>query len=207
MNNGKFKQFIVKHPIIFNLLLIIITFFVLMYGVLFLIDSFTGHGVYSVVPDVKGLSLVEATKQIESAGFKCEIADSTYSDTFAPGMVVDQEPKAESKIKPLRTVYLTMNAVSPKVITVPSIVDMSCRQGIAVLNGIGLKDITVDTVYSPYKDLILSVRANGKEVTPGVRLPQTSKITISIGNGLGEVLPDSIEIENILSDSLETDID
>lgn len=201
MADGKIKRIIVKHPILFNLLLIMFTFFVLMYGVLFAIDSFTGHGVYTVVPNVEGESLLKATMELEAAGFKCEVSDSTYSDKHAPGVVVDQEPKAGSKIKPNRTIYLTMNAVMPRMITMPTIVDMSCRQGIAVLNGLGLKDINVDTVYSPYKELILSVRVNGKEVTPGMRLPLTSRISISIGNGVEATLPDSIESENIVEES------
>ncbi len=207
MSKFNLKKNISKHPILFNLLLIAVTFFVLMYVVLLAIDSFTEHGVYSVVPDVKGTTLTEASKKIEECGFKCEVTDSTYSDTLAPGMIVDQEPKADSKIKPLRTIYLTINAISPRKVTVPSIVDMSCRQGLAILNGLGLKNVSVDTVYSPYKELILSVKTDGKDIIPGSRLPLNSKIVVSIGNGIGEMLPDSIEVESLSGDSINITVD
>lgn len=202
MADLKIKNFIAKHPILFNLLLIMVTFFVLMYGVLMAIDSFTGHGIYTVVPNVEGVSLNEARGTLEAVGFKCEVSDSTYSNNHAPGTVVVQEPKADSKIKPNRTIYLTMNAVSPRMVTLPSIVDMSCRQGLAMLNGLGLKNIKVDTVYSPYKELILAVKVNGKDANPGMRLPLNSRISVFIGNGFGNELPDSVEAENIEEESL-----
>lgn len=202
MADLKIKNFIAKHPILFNLLLIMVTFFVLMYGVLMAIDSFTGHGIYTVVPNVEGVSLNEARGTLEAVGFKCEVSDSTYSNNHAPGTVVVQEPKADSKIKPNRTIYLTMNAVSPRMVTLPSIVDMSCRQGLAMLNGLGLKNIKVDTVYSPYKELILAVKVNGKDANPGMRLPLNSRISVFIGNGFGNELPDSVETENIEEESL-----
>lgn len=198
----KIKNFIAKHPILFNLLLIMVTFFVLMYGVLMTIDSFTGHGIYTVVPNVEGVSLNEARSTLEAVGFKCEVSDSTYSNNHAPGTVVAQDPKADSKIKPNRTIYLTMNAVSPRMVTLPSIVDMSCRQGLAMLNGLGLKNIKVDTVYSPYKELILAVKVNGKDANPGMRLPLSSRVSVYIGNGIGHELPDSVETENIEEESL-----
>ena len=166
-----------------------------MYGVLMAIDSFTGHGVYSVVPDVKGKSLNDAVGNLATSGFKGEVSDSTYSDAFPPGVVIDQEPKEGSKIKPLRTIYLTMNAISPREVSVPSLVDMSCRQGLAILNGLGFKNVRVDTIYSPYKDLIVSIKVNGKNINNEERLPITSAIVISVGNGMSDVLPDSIEAE------------
>lgn len=195
MDKKNITGFPKKHPILFHLLLIAITLFVVLYGVLFAIDSFTGHGVYVVVPDVKGKVLTEAVDELAAVGFKYEVTDSAYNDNCPPGTVIDQEPKAASKVKPLRTVYLTMNATSPRLVTVPSVIDMSCRQGMAMLLGLGFKNVKVDTVYSPYKDLILSVKANGNIVNSGSKLPLTAAIEISIGNGMEEVLPDSIADE------------
>lgn len=195
MDKKNITGFPKKHPILFHLLLIAITLFVVLYGVLFAIDSFTGHGVYVVVPDVKGKVLTEAVDELAAVGFKYEVTDSAYNDKCPPGTVIDQEPKAASKVKPSRTVYLTMNATSPRLVTVPSVIDMSCRQGMAMLLGLGFKNVKVDTVYSPYKDLILSVKANGNIVNSGSKLPLTAAIEISIGNGMEEVLPDSIADE------------
>ncbi len=186
------KRFPKKHPIIFHLLLIVIAFLIIVNVTLFAIDSFTGHGIYAVVPDVKGKTLNEAVVELEKSGFKWEIADSAYSNTYAPGVILDQEPKAESRIKPLRTIYLIRNAVLPREVALPMVVDMSYRQGMAMLQGLGFNEINVKTVSSPYKDLILEIKANGKTVKNGTRVPLNTKIEMSIGSGVEEIIEDTI---------------
>lgn len=186
------KRFPKKHPILFHLLLIVIAFLIIVNVTLFAIDSFTGHGIYAVVPDVKGKTLNEAVVELEKSGFKWEIADSAYSNTYAPGVILDQEPKAESRIKPLRTIYLIRNAVLPREVALPMVVDMSYRQGMAMLQGLGFNEINVKTVSSPYKDLILEIKANGKTVKNGTRVPLNTKIEMSIGSGIEEIIEDTI---------------
>lgn len=201
VNKDNIKGFPKKHPILFHLLLIVITFFVVTYGVLLAVDSFTRHGEYEVVPNIEGLSLQDASEKLDEKGLKWEVTDSSYSDTCKPGAVLDQEPKAGSKVKPQRVIYLTMNAVSPRMVTVPKITDMSYRQGMAILEGLGFKNVRVETVFSPYKELILGVKANGNSIDAGARLPLSATIEVSVGNGLEEALPDSIETDFAL-DSL-----
>lgn len=166
-----------------------------MYVVLCVIDSFTGHGVYETVPNVKGMTLSEASQQLMSKGLKWEVVDSVYNDEYKPGAVVEQEPKEESKVKPKRTIYLMLNAVNPRTVAVPSLVDMSCRQGVAMLEGLGFKNVEVETADSPYKDLILEVKVNGVNLNPGAKYAVTSKFVVVVGNGFEEVMPDSIEAE------------
>lgn len=192
MNKDNLKGFAKNHPILFHLLLIVVTFLVLAYATLAMIDVFTGHGEFKTMPNVKGLQLEEAMKVLGKSGFKCEVTDSAYSDTYKPGAIIEQEPKANAKVKPLRTVYLTMNAKYPRVVMLPQIVDMSYRQGISMLEGMGFKDVKVVTVSSPYKELILGVKVNGAEMEAGTRLPLSSKIEITIGNGLEEAESDSV---------------
>ncbi len=186
--NKKDKKFNIleiprKYPVLFNIFLIFVALIIIVNGVLLMIDSFTQHGIYEVVPELKGKSISETEFILEDKGFKYEITDSTYSNDVKPGCVVEQEPKALSKVKPHRTIYLTINAVSPRTIAVPMIVDMSYRQGRAMLEGLGFKNITIDTIDSPYKDLIVGVKIDGKELTPGKRMSADTHIVISVGSG------------------------
>lgn len=189
------KNFPQKHPILCHIMLISIAFCVVVYGVLLMIDSFTRHGEYEVVPQVEGVSLQKAIEQLEHKGLRWEIMDSAYSDVLEPGAVLAQEPVANSKVKPQRVVYLTVNATSPRMIGVPNVVDMSLRQGKAILEGLGFKNISVNIVSSPYKELILDVKAGGKSVNWGLQLPLSAKLDLFVGSGVEEVLVDSIEAE------------
>lgn len=181
-----------RHPIIFNAVMIITVGFVIGYIALFAIDIFTGHGEYKTVPDVKNLPLREAIQKLEEAGFKWEISDSTYNDAYKPGVIIEQDPKANTNVKALRTIYLTMNAMYPRLVTLPSLSELSYRQGRSMLEGMGFKNIIVDTVASPYKELILSVTANGKAVEAGTRLPLSAQIRLTIGDGSEEEMSDSL---------------
>lgn len=203
INKERVKAFPRRHPILFNMLLIIVAFLVILYATLFAIDSFTGHGIYETVPNVKGKSLKEAIAELQKYGFKWEVTDSAYSDVYKPGAVMEQEPKANSKVKPLRTIYLSVNATNPRMVTVPMIVDMSCRQGKSMLEGLGFKNVKIETVYSPYKDLILDVKSGDKSVKSVTKLPLNVDITIFIGNGMEEVIPDTMAIDDVAEDGID----
>ena len=197
MNKRKLLGFPKRYPILFNLMLIVISFLVLVYVVLLSIDAFTDHGEYVVVPDLKGKSLNEAELDVRDVGFKCEITDSTYNDNFDRGAIVDQEPKTNSKVKANRTIYLTINAFMPRKVSFPRVIDMSCRQGRAVLEGLGFKNIKVDTVSSPYKELIIDVKVDGRTVMPGERLPLLTPINLSVGSGGEDVKADTVGVDSL----------
>ena len=61
----KLKSFFKNHPIIANILAILICFIIFINGLLFFIDGFTEHEKYQVVPTIKGLSLDKATMKLQ----------------------------------------------------------------------------------------------------------------------------------------------
>ena len=44
--------------------------------------------------------------KLEQEGFKWDVSDSIYSDDFGPGVVVDQNPKENSKIKLIKLEFI-----------------------------------------------------------------------------------------------------
>lgn len=190
--NNKILSFCKKHPIIVNFLAICVTFIVLCLITMLLLNIFTEHGKYKNVPNVKRLPVSEAIKQLESAGFRWEITDSTYNETFPLGSVIEQDPKPEAHAKSLRTVYLSVNASSPRTVSLPALNDMSLRQGESILQGLGFKNVNIVYETSPYKDLILSMTVNGRYVPAGTRLPLTAQITLTVGNGIEYEFADSL---------------
>ena len=183
-----------KHPIIFNLVLIILTFFVICYCALFAADIFTEHGKMQEVPDVKGKSIAEAVAIIESQGLKWTISDSIYNKNFQPGCVIEQSPKGTSLVKSKRTIYLTVSPFNPRAAIFPRVKDMSQRQGESVLKGLGFTNVSIQTTPSRYVWLIVGVTVNGKEVEPGTKVPVSSKITLMVGEA--EVATDSISSDD-----------
>ena len=192
--------FVKRHPILFNFVLIVVTACILVWVALIYIDNWTEHGKYKEVPDVKGLSYDAAVEKIALAGLGCELSDSLYDSSSKPGTVLEQSPKKNSKVKSNRTIYLTVNAFAPKLITVPKLTDVSLRQAEAALVGLGIKNVKVEYVPSEYKDLVLKAKFNGVELRYGSRIPVSATVTLEVGEG------SSIDVD---TDSLaeETDSD
>lgn len=183
-----------KYPILVNLVIIIL---VAILGILianFSLAIFTKHGEYSVVPSVEKMSYSSAIDQLHAEGFKVEISDSVFRDDLRPGYVLEQNPTANSKVKPGRTVYLIINAVNAKQVAINNIEGISLRQGKAMLQGLGFKDKNIKVVYrlGKHENLIQSVRVDGKKLRPGQRVPVSSVIVLEVSDGRVGQLTDSL---------------
>lgn len=195
--------FFKKHPIIAHLLYIIITGIVILWGTMVWLGWWTGHGVYREVPDVKGLSYENALDVLAEADLLAVLSDSIFNNEAQPGLVMEQMPKGNSTVKPGRAVYLTINAYSPRAVTIPNLTDMSLRQAQSIIEGLGIKNIRVVEVPSEYKDLVLNVKYNGLPISGGTRIPVSAILTIEVGEGYSDT--DSIAGEMNNPDLVITD--
>lgn len=202
--NNPFNEFKERHPILLNSILIVLAIFLSVYIALLFMDVFTSHGQQRRVPDVRFMSFEQAVGQLESAGFKWEISDSsTYSEQFKPGQVIDQDPKPGSQIKAIRSIFLKVNAMHPRMVSLPKLQDMSVRQAQASLKSLGFKHILIDSVASPYAGLVLQAKVNGKPVSQGSNVSVNSQIHLTVGDGsIDNTVPDSI-LSNSVIDSIE----
>ena len=201
---GHSNPFRERHPFLVNSVLIAIAFCVAIVVALLFVDVFTSHGQERPVPEVRNMPLSQAIAKLEEAGLKWEIADSTvYNENFKPGVVTDQEPKVGSMIKAIRTVYLSVNASHPRLVSFPRLKDTPARQGIAQLRAMGFKNIVVDTVQSPYQGLIVNVAVNGKGIVPGEGVAINASVRLSVGRGEMDYYNPYQAIDSATIDSIE----
>ena len=160
------------------------------------LDKWTRHGDTIVVPSVKTYSFERATQALKEDGLLAILSASGYDHRTAPGTVIEQNPKAGTVVKEGREIYLTINAFSPKMVTLPSLTDISVRQAKSILEGLEIKKVIEKRVPSDFKDLVLAVRYNGSRLSPGARVPVSATIELEVGEGLPDVLEtDSIPAE------------
>lgn len=204
MKQDSLNSFRNKHPIMVNLVLIACAVVAAIFIGLLFIDVFTSHGQERLVPEVRNMPLEQAIDKLEAAGLKWDIADSTnFNESFKPGVIIDQEPKAGSYIKAIRTVYLSVNALHPRIVAMPQLQEISIRQGMAMLRTMGFKSIEVDSIPSPYQGLIVQVMVNGRQVAPGTGVAVNAKIKLSVGDGSIENANPYQAIDSALIDSIE----
>ena len=96
--------------------------------------------------DVQGKTLEEAIAMIEAEDFRAIVSDTMYTNKVAEGIVVDQYPKPNMKVKTGRTVRLKIST-SEKLVFIPNLIGQSLRSAELVLQQAGL---LIDTVYSEY---------------------------------------------------------
>jgi beta-lactam-binding protein with PASTA domain len=144
----------------------------------------TGHGKEVKVPSLAGKKLSECIKILESSGFDVNI-DSAYTPDQKPLTVLSQQPEGGTTVKAGRTIFLIVNNQNPPATPMPNLVNMSYRSAEMLLKSSKL--ILGDTVMKPdiAQGAVLSQLVNGKEIPPGTMIPQGSKISLVIGDGLG----------------------
>lgn len=192
------KEFYGRHPVLSNIILIVLTGLILLWGVMIFLDFWTLHGHNAVVPQIKLKSYAEASSVLKANDLGIEISDSIYDPELAPGTVVESWPKAGAIVKNGRQVFVTVTAFSPKQVTIsmPLTGNVSSRQAISYLRGIGINDVRIEHVPSEFADLVIGARYGDTPLNVGTVIPVTSTITLTVGSGMEE-LTDSLSVDSV----------
>ncbi|WP_256013077.1 PASTA domain-containing protein [Desertivirga xinjiangensis] len=177
-----------------NLIIAILSIALLLLIIFFSLRFYTRHGEGQPVPKLKGLSVAEAIEILDAQGFKYQI-DSVYQMDKKPGLVVEQDPDANTNVKANRTIYLTIITTEAPDVGFPDIFEMTYLEARAVLSNYGIK--IGDTTYTSdiARDRILEASYKGRQISRGQQIPKGSVISLVLGDGKGasEVdLPDLI---------------
>lgn len=175
-----------RSSIWFNLLLMLlvgVVFYIVFFTAL---GSITSHGNEIKMPVLVNKNINEVLKTLEAQGFEVDI-DSTYDMKLASGVVISQLPDTGQFVKKGRTVFLVVNKATAPPTAMPDLAGVSFRSAEIVLKSNKLR--LGDTIHRPdiANGAILEALYNGQIVKAGDMIPQGSKITLVIGDGLGNV--------------------
>ncbi len=164
------------------------------------LSSYTHHGETAVVPNFKGKFIQELDAFIVDKSINYTIIDSIYDPTIKAGMVIKQEPEANSEVKHNRIIYLYVTSTQAPKIAMPKLVDRSTRQAILMIESYGLTQGAVKEVAADCKGCVLKQYYKGKEIAPGDLIKKGSKIDLEVGKKENLYVP-------IVTDSLPTNED
>jgi eukaryotic-like serine/threonine-protein kinase len=173
-----------KNSFKLNLLAIIALSVVLYFLFFAMLGVITGHGDELKVPNIVGKSLKLGESQLSKIGFDIEI-DSAYDPTQKPFTILGQQPEVGEVVKPGRTIFLTVNKAEPPKTPMPNLIGLSLRSASMILNSSKLH--LGDTTYRPdiAQGAVLEQLYNGQIIRPGQMIPQGSRVSLVIGDGLG----------------------
>lgn len=198
----KDKSLISRHPVLANVIIIMLVAAAGIGIAYFSFAIFTRHGESTTVPAVENMSYTQAIQILHAKGFKVDIRDSLYKDNVKPGYVIEQFPKSNSIVKPGRKIFLYINAVHPKEVIIDednnpredALKSTSFRQGYARLEELGFKNIRVVRVLGE-NDCISKIFANGKVVKKMEKIPVNARIVMEVFDGNLDAVRDSLQSE------------
>ncbi|MDR1371980.1 MAG: PASTA domain-containing protein [Dysgonamonadaceae bacterium] len=158
------------------------------------IESYTRHGEYVEIPNVKGLTVEKAETVFANSNLTYQVIDSAFYKNLLPGGIIETIPSAGSKVKKGRTVFLRINSVDAQLTALPEVKDMSQRQAYAILRSLGFEKIETRFVPGQFRDLVTGLESRGQTVNPGEKVPLDIPLSLLVSSGSGE--PDMTDIIN-----------
>lgn len=181
-----FIQFITTRRFLKNLAYSILLFIVIAWITLTILKMYTRHDQVAITPNYVGLMMDQVNLLESSKTFDLVIIDSIYDYTRKPGSVISQDPLPQTKVKPGRSIYLSLVSYMPEQVSMPALTDLSLRRAKALLQTYGLKLGSIRIVPDIAENAVLKATVNGKVVKPGTPIHKGSVVDFIIGSGIGE---------------------
>ena len=194
---GSLSAFLRSRFFLWNFLGAVVFCALLLFAMHQWLNHYTLHGESISVPDLRGLKLDKAATFLHDKNLEYAVVDSIFNLDQQPGVILEQDPAPNSKVKENRTIYLSINASLPPKIKMPDLVDVSLRQAEAILQSNGLK--TGNLIYKPdlAKNAVLAQMHRGQEIKPGTEIDKGSVIDLVLGDGLGNTLVTVPDLMNL----------
>lgn len=151
-----------------------ILFIFLFLAAVFLFVSFglrwyTHHGEKLTLPDYTEMPLRQAVKEARSKSFEIVVIDSIFRVDQKGGVILDQNPAKNAKVKRGRKIYVTITKYTPDKIKVSQIPELYGknfeRKKIELENAFEVYSKAVDYEYDQgAPDQILKVRYKGRDI-------------------------------------------
>ena len=149
-----------------------------------IMPGYTRHNVTVLVPSLDSLSFEEARSRLEQIDLEAHPDSHRYNPGLPRDIVLDQYPAANSRVKPGRRVYLTINTGTIPDVTVPSVEGIAIGNARSQIMIAGLKvldsDVRPDSIPHPHENTV-----TGQFPEAGTRVPEGSRVMLWYSTGLG----------------------
>lgn len=178
------KQFFWSRTFLFSIFFLFFLYGGILYGTMRYLDVFTNHGEEVAVPNLLGLSAVDAKMELEELGLSYEILDSIYDPNQPNGIVKEQmiQPTTLSKVhvKSDRVIGLRLSK-KRELTEMPDLLYDEVEFAKGKLIGRGFK---YNIEYEPTTEAdgsVLEQKYDGSPISSGTRILKGSEITLVVG--------------------------
>ena len=183
--------------IIVHICLGILVFLGVVYAALQGLDKMTLHGESILVPDMHSFSIYEVEDTLTALHLRFSVVDSgAYNADYPRGSVIEQLPKAGSRVKKDRELYLTVNPKNVSLIALPDFTDHSLRQYMSELKAKGFRIGAFVYENDEHANVVLGVLYQDTIVEIDQKLEKSTRLDLVLGNGAGM----QMEMPNFIGD-------
>ncbi len=195
-----FLRFLITKKFFRHLGLAVALAIILLLGILVWLKIYTHHGQAITVPNLAGLTVDEVDDVTSSRHLRFEVVDSVFSNEMPRGTMLKQNPKASSRVKKNRKIFLTLNAINLEMVSMPRMVGLSIRQARLALQNAGL--ILGDIEYRPNFAInnVLQQMHNDSVINEGTEITKGAVIDLVLGMGLSQETTRIPELVGVLLD-------
>ncbi|WP_185876739.1 PASTA domain-containing protein [Blattabacterium cuenoti] len=165
-------------------------------------DIYTKHGSYVIVPNLRYMTLSQATSILKKLGLKYDIDTSYYDPNLEKNRIISFSPESGDHVKEGRHVYLKVNFKSKlKNRTVlPNIINKNKSFAIKLLNSNHILIKEIKYINDISKNIVLKVFYKNKLIQSGFIFPSNEEgITLIIGKGYEK---NNLVVPNVMGMSL-----
>ena len=140
----------------------------------------TKHGKTVTAPDFTNLTVVQAQELAHSSHVSVKVVDSVFVRRLSGGVVYRQLPKAGSKVKEGRSIFLTINSVVPRKVVMPNLYGYSVTEARSELKNRGLNMGYLNYVKDIATNTVLEQLVDGVEVKAGDLVVSGSTVDLTV---------------------------
>lgn len=167
--------------IIKNVAILIVAIPALIFGFALFLRLVTQHGREVTVPDMRYMSVANASKIAEDADLELVVIDSIYNKRLPRGYVDVQFPAPGKQVKHDRKIRVIINARSPRTVAMPDLKGMSLRQA---MNELASKHLEVGTLIyrqDMATNNVLDQRIGNSSAIPGRTIECGTAVDLVLG--------------------------
>lgn len=162
-----------------------------------IMPSYTRQEVEIIVPDVENVPFENARRLLEARDLQVERVVQRFNPNLPRETVVDQNPPPNTRVKPGRHIYLSVNSGSLPTVTVPRVEGLALREAKNRMITAGLKVASErpDPVPSPYENTVTN-----QSPPAGSTVDRGSSVTLWYSTGLGS---EYVEVPDVKGMTIE----
>lgn len=150
-------------------------------GLILALSAYTRHDKEIQLPDFVGLSVPQANELAARTEVRTMVVDTIFNRGVPRGSVVRQVPSAGSMVKKNRTVRLTINALAPRNIPVPDLIDEPFKTAVSDLDKWGFELGRLTYVRDRATNRVIRQMYRGHDVKAGSLIPGGSTVDLVLG--------------------------